>query len=135
RRQLDYLRTLGASRETAKELRLFGLGDYITDEYRRLSDTIYEENVALARRRLVAGGLLSIISTASYYAAYAYVIYRTVTGELSWGSLQFLAGSLAGASASIQTIFATTASIADQSLFLTDLVQFLRVQPTISSRP
>lgn len=134
RRQLDYLRTLGASKESAKELKLFGLSDFITGEYRRLSDELYEQNVRLARRRLVAGGLLSLLSTAGYYGAYAYVVYRTVTGELSWGTLQFLAGAIAGASTNIQSIFATFSSIADQSLFLTDLVEFLKVQPGIRSK-
>jgi ATP-binding cassette subfamily B protein len=63
------------------------------------------------------------------------VIYRTVTGALSWGTLQFLAGAIAGASANIQSIFATFASIADQSLFLTDLVEFLSVRPVVCSKP
>lgn len=133
RRQLDYLRVLGASKESAKELKLFGLSPYITGQYSRLSDELYVQNVGLAKRRLFAGAALSLISTGSYYAAYAYVIYRTVTGDLTWGTLQFLAGSIAGASASIQSIFSTFSSIADQSLFLTDLVEFLRVKPTIAA--
>lgn len=131
RRQLDYLRVLGASKETAKELKLFGLAGYITGQYAQLSDDIYAQNLALARRRLLVGSLLSLVSTGSYYSAYAYVIYRTVTGDLSWGSMQFLAGSIAGASANIQTIFATFSNIADQALFLTDLVDFFRVKPTL----
>ncbi len=135
RRQLDYLRTLGASKESAKELKLFGLSGFLSGEYSRLANELYDQNVHLARRRLWAGAFLSLISTAAYYGAYAYVIYRTVTGSLSWGSLQFLAGALAGASSNIQSIFSTFSSIADQSLFLTDLVEFLRVEPTIASKP
>ncbi len=135
RRQLDYLRVLGASKESAKELKLFGLSDFLTGEYARLSNQIYGQNVRLARRRLLAGSLLSLVSTAAYYGAYAYVIFRTVTGELSWGTLQFLAGAIAGASNNIQTIFATFSSIADQSLFLTDLVSFFAVGPGVQSKP
>ncbi len=135
RRQLDYLRVLGASKESAKELKLFGLGDFITDEYARLANNLYDQNVALARRRLWAGAFLSLLSTAGYYGAFAYVVYRTVSGDLSWGTLQFLAGAIAGASNNIQTIFSTFSSIADQSLFLTDLVEFFQVQPTVASKP
>lgn len=135
RRQLDYLRVLGASKETAKELKLFGLAGYITGQYAQLSDDLYEQNVALARRRLLVGSLLSVVSTGSYYSAYGYVIYRTVTGDLSWGSLQFIAGSIAGASANIQSVFATFSNIADQSLFLTDLVTFFKVKPTLAPAP
>src|SRR5579885_260470 len=135
RRQLDYLRVLGASKESAKELKLFGLSSFVTDEYSRLSNQIYEQNVRLARRRLWAGALLSLLSTSGYYGAYAYVIYRTVTGDLTWGALTFLAGALAGASNNIQTIFSTFSSIADQSLFLTDLVEFFAVRPRLTSKP
>lgn len=135
RRQLDYLRVLGASKESAKELRLFGLSPFITGEYSRLSNQIYDQNVRLARRRLWAGSVLTLLSTAGYYGAYAYVIFRTVHGDLSLGTLYLLAGAIAGTSANIQNIFATFASIADQSLFLTDLVDFFRVGPRIASKP
>jgi ATP-binding cassette subfamily B protein len=135
RRQMDYLRVLGASKESAKELRLFGLSGFLSGQYASLSNRIYDENVRLARRRLWAGAALSLLSTAGYYSAYAYVIYRTVTGALTWGTLQFLAGAIAGASSNIQNVFSTFSSIADQSLFLTDLVEFMRVSPKICSKP
>jgi ATP-binding cassette subfamily B protein len=135
RRQLDYLRVVGASKESAKELRLFGLSGFLSERYARLSSGLYDQNVKLARTRLRAAAALSLLSTAGYYGAYAYVIYRTVTGALTWGTLQFLAGAIAGASLNIQSVFSTFSSIADQSLFLTELVEFLRVGPKISSKP
>jgi ATP-binding cassette subfamily B protein len=135
RRQLDYLRTLGASKESAKELRLFGLGKFFSGQYADLSNQIYEENARLAGRRLRAGALLSVLNTAGYYGAYAYVVYRTVEGALTWGSLQFLAGAIAGTATNIQSVFSTFSSIADQSLFLTDLVEFLRLRPKIGCKP
>jgi ATP-binding cassette subfamily B protein len=135
RRQLDYLRTIGASKESAKELRLFGVSGFLSIEYERLANGIYDQNVRLSRRRLWAGAALALLSTAGYYGAYSYVIYRTVTGALTWGTLQFLAGALAATSANIQNVFSTLSGIADQSLFLTDLVEFLRMSPKISSKP
>jgi len=134
RRQLDYLRTLGASKESAKELKLLDLSGYLTQEYEGLATQLYDQNVRLARRRLWIGALLSLISTGAYYGAYAYVVYKTVNGRLSWGSLQFLTGALAGASTNIQSIFAMLSNIADQSLFLTDLVEFLKMESKISSK-
>lgn len=135
KRQLDYLRQVGASKESAKELRLFGLSRFFSDRFERISNDIYEQNVSLARKRLWAGAALSLLSTAGYYGAYTFVIYRTVTGSLTWGSLQFLAGAILGASTNIQNVFQTFSSIADQSLFLTDLVEFLKVRPRICSKP
>jgi len=135
RRQLDYLRVAGGSKEAAKELKLFGLANFFTDRFTRLSDQIYKEDVALARRRLVAGSLLSVIGTAGYYSAYVFVIWRTVTGVLSIGTLTFLSGAILQASSNIQQIFSTVAGIADQALFLTDLVAFFEMKPTIRSKP
>lgn len=134
RRQLDYLRVLGASRESAKELKLFRLADHFTGRFQQLSDEIYEQNTALGRRRLLAGSVLSLLTTCGYYGAYVFVVWRAATGAITPGSMTFLAGAIAGASANIQSIFSTFASIADQALFLTDLLEFFRVEPTIRSK-
>jgi ATP-binding cassette subfamily B protein len=134
-RQLDYLRVLGGSKEAAKELKLFGLKDFLRDRFSRISNEIYEENVALSRRKLAAGSVLSMIGTAGYYSAYVFVIWRTVAGALSIGTLTFLTGAILQASSNIQQIFSTLAAIGDQALFLTDLLAFFGMQPTIRSKP
>jgi ATP-binding cassette subfamily B protein len=135
KRQIDYLRFLGASKDSAKELKLFGLSKFLTDRFQQLSDDIYKQNVSLAKRRLVASALLSLLTTIGYYGAYAYVILETVEGHMTVGTLTFLTGAIAGASANLQMIFSTFSSIADQSLFLTDLLQFFAVRPTVFSKP
>jgi ATP-binding cassette subfamily B protein len=135
RRELDYLRVLGGSREAAKELKLFGLKNFLIERFTRLSNDVYDENVSLARRRLVAGSFLSTIGTAGYYSAYVWVIWRTVTGSLSIGAFYFLTGAIVQASSNIQQIFSTLSSIADQALFLTDLLAFFEMQPTIRTKP
>src|SRR5580700_2447232 len=135
RRQLDYLRVLGGSREAAKELKLFGLNEFLTERFTRLSDEIYDENVALSRRRLIAGSFLSLVGTMGYYSAYVFVIWRTISGALSIGTLTFLSGAIMQASSNIQQIFSTLSGIADQALFLTDLLAFFEMEPTIRSKP
>jgi ATP-binding cassette, subfamily B, bacterial len=135
KRQIDYLRFLGASKDSAKELKLFGLSKYLTDRFQKLSDDIYVQNVSLAKRRLFASALLSLLTTVGYYGAYAYVILETLQGKMTVGTLTFLTGAIAGASANLQMIFSTFSSIADQSLFLTDLLQFFAVRPTVYSKP
>jgi len=135
RRQLDYLRALGGSREAAKELKLFGLKEFLIERFTRLSDQIYRENVGLARQRLIGGALLSMVGTAGYYSAYVFIVWRTIHGVLTIGELTFLSGAIVQASGNIQQIFSTLASIADQALFLTDLLAFFEMRPTIFSKP
>jgi len=135
RRQLDYLRQLGGSKEAAKELKLFGLSGFLTRRFAHLSDQIYSQDVSLARRRFRAGSFLSVLGTMGYYSAYVFVIWRTIQGVLTIGTLTFLAGAIQQASLGIQQAFSTLSSIADQALFLTDLLAFFEMQPTIRSKP
>jgi ATP-binding cassette subfamily B protein len=135
RRQLDYLRILGGSKEAAKELKLFGLRTFLLERFTRLSDEIYEQNIALNRRKLIAGAVLSMIGTAGYYSAYVFVIWRTASGALSIGSMTFLTLAIQQASSNIEQIFSTIAGIGDQALFLTDLLAFFDMKPTIRSKP
>jgi ATP-binding cassette subfamily B protein len=135
RRQLDYLRLLGGSKEAAKELKLFGLQRFLTGRFKTLADQVYHEDIALARRKFVAGALLSIIGTAGYYTSYLYAVWRTVTGVFSFGTLTLLANAIRDASSNLQQTFSTLSTIADQALFLTDLIAFFDMQPTIRSKP
>lgn len=135
RRETDYLRMLGASKESAKEVKIFGLGGFITERYREISDQIFDQNRKLVTRRVRAGSMLAIVGAAGYYGAYALVVYRTLSGELTIGTLTFLAGAIAGTSSNIQALFSTFSSIADQALFLTDLIEFFAVRPSIRSGP
>ena len=135
RRQLDYLRILGGSKEAAKELKLFGLKDFLTARFKGLSTQVYEEDVALARRKVVTGSFLSAIGTAGYYTAYVFAVWKTVTGVFSFGTLTLLANAIREASSNLQQTFSTLSTIADQALFLTDLIAFFEMRPTIQSKP
>ena len=135
RRQLDYLRLLGGSKEAAKELKLFGLKNFLTQRFAGLWSRIYQENVELLRRRLVAGVLLSGLGTMGYYSAYVFIIWRTLTGAISIGAMTALTGAILQVSGNIQQLFSTMSGIADQALFLTDLLAFFEMQPSIRSKP
>src|SRR5947199_197760 len=83
RRQMDYLRQVGGSKEAAKELKLFNLSEYLTNLFSGLSQFIYEQNVPLNRQRLFLIGVLRVVGQLGYYGAYGYSIYRTITGHYS----------------------------------------------------
>jgi ATP-binding cassette, subfamily B, bacterial len=136
KRQMDYLRQVAGSREGAKELKLFNLSPYLTNRFTRLSQDIYEENVALSRKKLVAGGLLGVIATLGYYGAYAFVIWRAVNGSYSdIGEFYYLTNAIIQASSNLQQVFSTASGIADQALFLTDLLAFFEMKPTVAANP
>jgi ATP-binding cassette subfamily B protein len=141
RRQLDYLRYIGASDISAKELKLFGLSDFLVGRYDRLSQEFYEANKALAVRRSLVSTLLAGVGTLGYYAAYAVIIYLTViayrspAGVFTIGVLTFLAGSFRQSRDVIQRILLSLSQVYEQALYLDDLFSFLALEPRIVRRP
>jgi ATP-binding cassette subfamily B protein len=135
RRQLDYLRYVGASDKTAKEVQMFGLAPWLTERYRDLSQKFYEENRNLSIRRGVVSALLSILGTVGYYAAYVVILIRAVKGDITIGTLTFLAASFGRGRDVIQSILLSASNVAEQALYLRDLFVFLEMRPTIESPP
>jgi len=127
RRQLDYLRQLGASVETAKEVKIYNLHRFLVERYRRLSVALFQANRALARRRAFWG-------TLGYYTAYAYIAWRTVRGDFSIGDLTFLAGSFLRLRQLLEGLLIGFSQVASQALYLDDLFSFFQIEPEIHSR-
>lgn len=134
RRQLDYLRQLGASVETAKEVKIFNLHRFLVDRYRSLSAALFLANRALARRRAFWGTLLAALGTLGYYTAYAYIAWRTVRGDFSIGDLTFLAGSFLRLRQLLEGLLIGFSQVASQALYLDDLYSFFQIEPEIHSR-
>jgi ATP-binding cassette subfamily B protein len=135
RRELDYVRQTAASVETAKEVKVFGLNRFLIDRYRTLADSFYAANRRLAMQRAGWGGVLSALGTVGYYVAYAYIVWRTLTGEFSIGDLTFLSGSFLRLRGLLESLMVTFSSTAAQALYLNDLFSFFDTRPEILSPP
>jgi ATP-binding cassette subfamily B protein len=135
RREMDYLRFLGASNESAKEVKIFGLGDYLIKRAQRLFDTFYAANQSLAIRRAVHGLLLGLMPTAAYYGAYVYVVARALSGLVTVGDLTLLVGAFSRARTTMENLVSNLATVAEQALFIKDLFDFFETKPSILSLP
>ena len=135
RRELDYLRYLGASNESAKEVKIFGLGKYLVERSRVLFERFYAENRHLAVQRALHGTLLNLIPTGAYYAAYALIIVRALTGILSVGDLTLMVGAFSRARSIMENLVSSLVGISEQALFIKDLFDFFETNPTILSLP
>ncbi|MBN8769066.1 MAG: ABC transporter ATP-binding protein [Stenotrophomonas nitritireducens] len=135
RRQLDYLRQVGASVETAKEVKIFNLHRFLIDRYKLLAERFYRANRTLARRRAFWGTLLAALGTLGYYTAYAYIAWRTIRGDFSIGDLTFLSGSFLRLRQLLEGLLTGFSQVAGQALYLDDLFSFFAIEPEIRSRP
>jgi ATP-binding cassette, subfamily B, bacterial len=133
RRELDYVRQTAASVDTAKEVKIFGLHNFLIERYERLAKDFYTANRRLAIKRARWGGLFSAIGTLGYYFAYAYIAWRTLAGAFSVGDLTFLAGSFLRLRTLLEGLLTSFSSTAGQALYIDDLFSFFETKARILS--
>jgi len=82
-----YLEQLMAREDAAKEVKIYGLGPELLDRYQRIFAQVYAEDRALAWRRHRWALGLSVAATLVQYAAYAWLAFAAVEGQLSLGAM------------------------------------------------
>lgn len=135
RRRLDYYRYIGASNETARELKTFGLSEWVTERYRKLADRYYRENKRLSVRKAVVSTALSFLGEAGYYTAYVLILLDAVSGAITIGTLTFLSGAFMQGRSLMGRILGDASRVQEGSLYLKDLFDFFEVQPSVVSAP
>lgn len=131
RRELDYLRYLGASDDTAKEVKLFDLSNFLIDRFRTLSEKFYGDNRALSIRRSIWGTVFALLGSIGYYTAYVVIIIKAVNGSLSIGDLTFMAGSFRQLRSLLEGILTRFTSVSQGAIYLRDLFEFFEIKPRI----
>ena len=137
RRELDYMRYLGASDETAKEVKLFNLSGFLIDRFKTLSNKFYDDNKKLSIKRASWGTLFALLGSVGYYTAYIVMILKTVEGALTIGTLTFLAGSFRQLRSLLENILSRFTSVSQGAIYLRDFFEFFEIRPkiTVASKP
>lgn len=131
RRELDYMRYLGASDETAKEVKLFNLSGFLIDRFKTLSNKFYDDNKKLSAKRASWGTIFALLGSLGYYTAYVVMILKTVAGAITIGSLTFLAGSFKQLRSLLENILSRFTTVSQSAIYLRDFFDFFEIQPKI----
>ena len=132
RRELDYMRYLGASDETAKEVKLFNLSGFLIDRFKTLSNKFYDDNKKLSIKRASWGIFFALLGSAGYYTAYIVMILKTVEGALTIGTLTFLAGSFRQLRSLLENILSRFTTVSQGAIYLRDFFEFFEIEPKIA---
>ncbi len=128
RRELDYLRFIGANNQTAREIKLFGLTDFIAERFSDLSDKYYHVTRNLAIRQNIFGAIFNMLGVLSYYGAYIYIVIKVVAGIITLGELTFLSGSFNRLRGNLQSFFSRFTRISESALYLKDYFDFIDLE-------
>ena len=132
RRELDYMRYIGASDETAKEVKLFDLSDFLINRFKTLANRFYTDNKKLAISRSTWGTFFAMLGSAGYYGAYLFIILKAISGSITIGDLTFLAGSFRQLRSLLEGILIRFTSVSQGAVYLTDFFDFFTIQPNIT---
>jgi ATP-binding cassette subfamily B protein len=122
---------------SVKEVKLFGLGEPLLGRYADLFWKFMREDQALAQKRSLASFGWGLLATLSYYFAYAWIIFRTVGGEITLGSMTMYLSIFRSSQNVFQTLFFGLSDLYENALFMSNLFAFLELKPQmpVSARP
>jgi len=131
-RRAWYYSWLLTDRETAAELRVFDLGHHFQSLYQSVRNKLRNERVKLAwdqgLAELVAATTALLISGLTL----AWMLWRAVQGSLTLGDLALFYQAFQQGQRLMGTLFQNLGEIFSNSLFLSDLFEFLALEPQVT---
>jgi ATP-binding cassette subfamily B protein len=136
-RKLNYLEYLLTDYDAVKEVKLFGLGEPLLTRYTGLFSKFLKEDQSIARRRSLASLGWGLVATVSYYLAYAWIVWRAVSGEISLGDMTLYLSISRQSQGMFESIFYGLGDLYENGLFMSNLFAFLALEPqmVISKAP
>ncbi|HEY9672115.1 MAG TPA: ABC transporter ATP-binding protein [Waterburya sp.] len=132
-RQQHYLETLIAREDYAKEVQLYQLGSTMLQRYHDVFNQLYTEDRDLTIRRGVWGYLLSLLSTATFYAAYAWIVVETILGRISLGDMTMYLTVFRQGQSTFTGALTSIGGMYEDNLYLSNLYEFLEQEVPQSS--
>jgi len=128
-RKMNYLEHLLTVDHSAKEIKLFGLGEPLLQRYQDYFWKFYREDEHLARRRSLISVFWGLLASASFYGAYAWIVWRTVSGTITIGAMTFYLTLFRQSQGTFQGMFYNAGQLFESGLFLENLFGFLGLTP------
>ena len=132
RRKMTYYEHLLTVDSNVKEIKLFGVGEPLLDRYSRIFTQLYEEDEVLARRRSAASVGWGLLTSLSYYLAYAWIVLRTIAGTITLGDMTVYLSVFRQSQSTFQGLFSSLTSLYENSLFMSNLFSFLALGPQMA---
>ncbi len=124
-REQTYLETLLAREDYAKEVKLYQLGPLLLERYRSIFSRLYAEDRDLTIRRGFWSYVLSLLSTAAFYAAYVWILLEAIAGRISLGELTMYLVVFRQGQSTFASVLTSVGGMYEDSLYLSNLYEFL----------
>ena len=131
RRQLVYYSELVTNKDLVKEMRTLNLTDTFIEKYQTVFDVYFKGLKKLKLRECLWSLLASVISTAVNCVLFVMIAEGVFEGKYEVGNYALYTGALTAISTGISTLITTTASIYESTLFINNMISFMKEEPKI----
>jgi ATP-binding cassette subfamily B protein len=129
---MNYLEHVLTVDSSVKEVKLFNLGEPLLKRYSDAFQVFFREDVDLARRRSIISVGLGVLASLSYYGAYAWIVFVTIAGAITLGSMTFYLTLFRQSQGAFQGLFSNITRLYEHGLFMDNLFTFLALQPQMT---
>lgn len=130
-RLLNYLEQLLTGNDTFKEVKMFGLGKPLLERYRQLFINFFNEDIAIARKKSLAGLGWGLLSSLAYYGSYVWVVLRTIAGAATLGDMTMFLSIFRQSQQSITSLLGNFNNLYESNLYLDNLLDYLKITPVL----
>ena len=130
-RRMTYMVNLVTTDAFAKEVKLFGLGQYFIERYRLIATVFYDTQRSQVVRRYLTGFALGNLSTIVTSLTYLYVALQAIAGRLTLGHLTAYTQAATSVQNSIQSILSGFSGMYEHNLYLNNLYELMAKEPSM----
>ncbi len=132
-RKTNYLGHLLLGNQSAKEMRLFNLGNMFIGRFAQIRQQLFQEKIAIITQQAIAQLLVQVFTGIVTLGTYGFIIHQTLYGKFQLGDLVLYSQAFQRGQGAIQSIINNLSALHENNLFLTDLFEFLALKPTMTA--
>jgi ATP-binding cassette subfamily B protein len=135
RRWSEYFVSLLTDRRYVPEVRVLGLAPHLLNRFRSLMTEFRDENRKRYLIRFRGDSVCAILSTIAAYGLFVRVVRRVLQSMLTVGDVAIFTSAAFRLRDALENAVSTAANAMEETLYISNLQEFLSVQPRIGSGP
>lgn len=134
-RKSNYLSTVLTSDIHAKEIRSFGLGDYIRKMYTKLRENLLVGRLKISKRRTYNELVSTLITTLGFFSCIAYIAIGSLHGVTSVGDITVFVVALPQSFSVMQSLSTNIGALYHNNIFVKSIFELFDLKSSLQEPP
>jgi ATP-binding cassette, subfamily B, bacterial len=134
-RKSAYFNWLLTGDRPSRELRLFGIGNYFIDLFKKSFLKQKEEEIEIIRKRTSIELISDVVKASAILFVLIYIAQRTISGVLTIGQMAMFLLAFRQGMACIKDLFSSVGALYEDGLFIGDTFEFLNLREMMGAKP